>query len=185
MPAAFEMIDGVPTYNLFIAGQWTRSSRNDVTESFNPASGELFARVHQAGAEETRQAIAAAHAAFRDWSEQTVAARERVFIRAGDVLAAKAGEIIDVLISESGSVAGKAGFEVGYCLDLLRTAAAELRRSPGETMPLTSPGQFSFTIRLPLGVIAGIAPFNAPFLLAMKKVVMALAAGNGFILKPS
>jgi len=53
-----------------------------------------------------------------------------------------------------------------------------------ETMPLTTPGQFGFTVRQPLGVIAGIAPFNAPFLLAMKKVVMALAAGNGFILKP-
>jgi acyl-CoA reductase-like NAD-dependent aldehyde dehydrogenase len=60
-----------------------------------------------------------------------------------------------------------------------------MRRSPGETMPLTSPGQFGFTVRRPLGVIAGIAPFNAPFLLAMKKVVMALAAGNGFVLKPS
>ena len=78
-----------------------------------------------------------------------------------------------------------AGFEVGYCFDLLRTAASELRRSPGETMATTMPGQFGFTIRQPLGVIAGIAPFNAPFLLAMKKVVLALAAGNGFVLKPS
>ena len=86
---------------------------------------------------------------------------------------------------KSGSIAGKAGFEVGFCFDLLRTAAAEMRRSPGETMPLTAPGQFGFTVRQPLGVIAGIAPFNAPFLLAMKKVVLALAAGNGFILKPS
>ena len=88
-------------------------------------------------------------------------------------------------ISVSGSIAGKAGFEVGFCFDLLRTAAAEMRRSPGETMPLTAPGQFGFTVRQPLGFIAGIAPFNAPFLLAMKKVVLALAAGNGFILKPS
>ena len=52
-------------------------------------------------------------------------------------------------------------------------------------MATTMPGQYSFTIRQPLGVIPGIAPFNAPFLLAMKKVVLALAAGNGFVLKPS
>jgi acyl-CoA reductase-like NAD-dependent aldehyde dehydrogenase len=100
-----------------------------------------------------------------------VSAREAVFIRAGDVIAAKANEIVEVLIAESDSVAGKSGFEVGYCLDLLRTAASELRSSSGETMPMTSPGQFSFGIRQPLGVIAGIAPFDAPFLLAMKKVV--------------
>jgi acyl-CoA reductase-like NAD-dependent aldehyde dehydrogenase len=185
MTAAFEMIDGVPTYNLFIGGQWVRSSRNEATASYNPATGELYARVHQAGAVETERAIDAAHNAYKAWSNMVVSEREAVFLRAADVLGAKAKEIAQVIVEESGSVAGKAGFEVGYCFDLLRTAASELRRSPGETMPTTMPGQFGFTIRQPLGVIAGIAPFNAPFLLAMKKVVMALAAGNGFVLKPS
>jgi aldehyde dehydrogenase (NAD+) len=185
MSAAFEMIDGTPNYNLYVGGKWIRSSRNEAAESRNPATGELFARVQQAGAAETELAISAAHGAYKSWAATPVSEREAVFIRAGDVLAAKSKEIIDVLIQESGSIAGKSGFEVGYCFDLLRTAAAEMRRSPGETMPLTSPGQFGFTLRQPLGVIAGIAPFNAPFLLAMKKVVMALAAGNGFVLKPS
>lgn len=185
MSAAFEIIDGVPTYNLFIGGEWTRSSRNEATESYNPATGELFARVHQAGAVETERAITLAHGAYKAWANMVVSERETVFLRAADVLAAKTQEIIEVLVQESGSVGGKAGFEVGYCFDLLRTAASELRRSQGETLPQTVPGQFGFTIRQPLGVIAGIAPFNAPFLLAMKKVVLALAAGNGFILKPS
>src|SRR5271170_2395868 len=183
--AAFQTIDGVPTYNLFIGGEWVPSSRNEATASYNPATGEICARVHQAGARETELAIDAAHGAYRDWADKIVSEREAIFFRAADVLAAKTNEIVDVLIQESGSIAGKAGFEVGYCFDLLRTAAAEMRRSPGETMPLTAPGQFGFTVRQPLGVIAGIAPFNAPFLLAMKKVVLALAAGNGFILKPS
>jgi vanillin dehydrogenase len=185
MSAAFELIDGIPNYNLYVGGQWVRSSRNEAAESRNPATGELFAKVQQAGAAETELAISAAHGAYKAWAATPVSARESIFFRAADVLAAKTKEIVDVLIQESGSIAGKAGFEVGYCFDLLRTAAAEMRRSPGETMPLTSPGQFGFTVRQPLGVIAGIAPFNAPFLLAMKKVVMALAAGNGFILKPS
>jgi aldehyde dehydrogenase (NAD+) len=82
-------------------------------------------------------------------------------------------------------VLGKAQFETGYVLELLRTAAGLVRRERGEVLPLTQPGQLGFTVRRPLGVIAGISPFNAPFLLAMKKVVFALAAGNGFILKPS
>jgi vanillin dehydrogenase len=185
MSAAFELIDGVPNYNLYVGGKWVRSSRNEAVESRNPATGELFAKVQQAGAAETELAITAAHGAYKAWAATPVSAREAIFFRAADVLAAKTKEIVDVLIQESGSIAGKAGFEVGFCFDLLRTAAAEMRRSPGETMPLTAPGQFGFTVRQPLGVIAGIAPFNAPFLLAMKKVVLALAAGNGFILKPS
>ena len=185
MPASFEMINGVPNYNLYIGGEWTRSLRNESTESMNPATGELFARVQQAGKEETTRAITAAHTSYKAWAGMPVSAREAVFFKAADVLMAKAQEITEVLVAESGSVYGKAGFEVGYCFDLLRTAASELRRSPGETMPMTAPGQFGFTIRQPLGVIAGIAPFNAPFLLAMKKVVLALAAGNGFVLKPS
>jgi vanillin dehydrogenase len=182
---SFELINGTPSYNLYINGGWTRSLRNESTESINPATGELFARVQQAGKAETERAISAAHGAYKAWAAMPVSERETIFFRAADVLASKAKEITDVLISESGSIAGKAGFEVGYCFDLLRTAAAEMRRSPGETMPTTAPGQFGFTVRQPLGVIAGIAPFNAPFLLAMKKVVLALAAGNGFVLKPS
>src|ERR1700759_2344231 len=112
----------------------------------NPATGELFARVQQAGKTETERAISAAHGAYKAWAALPVSEREAVFFRAADVLAAKAKEITDVLIAESGSIAGKAGFEVGYCFDLLRTAAAEMRRSPGETKPLTSPGQFGFNV---------------------------------------
>jgi aldehyde dehydrogenase (NAD+) len=76
-------------------------------------------------------------------------------------------------------------FEVMYCIDLLRSAAGDVRHIFGETLPHSAPGQIGMTVRQPLGVIAGIAPFNAPFLLAMKKVVLALAAGNCFVLKPS
>ena len=104
---AFQVIDGVPTYNLFIGGEWVPSSRNEATESYNPATGEVYARVHQAGARETELAIAAAHNAYKDWAEKVVSEREAVFLRAADALAAKSNEIIDVLIQESGSVAGK------------------------------------------------------------------------------
>ncbi|HEY0910328.1 MAG TPA: phenylacetaldehyde dehydrogenase, partial [Bradyrhizobium sp.] len=65
MTASFEMINGIPNYNLYIGGKWTRSLRNDSTESMNPATGELFARVQQAGKAETEQAITAAHGAYK------------------------------------------------------------------------------------------------------------------------
>jgi acyl-CoA reductase-like NAD-dependent aldehyde dehydrogenase len=102
--AAFQTIEGVPTYNLFIGGEWVPSSRNEATASHNPATGEIYAKVHQAGARETEQAITAAHNAYRGWSEKVVSEREGIFLRAADVLAAKSKEIIDVLVQESGSV---------------------------------------------------------------------------------
>lgn len=88
--------------------------------------------MQQAGAAETELAISAAHGAYKAWAATPVSAREAIFFRAADALSAKSKEIVDVLIQESGSIAGKAGFEVGYCFDLLRTAAAEMRRSPGD-----------------------------------------------------
>src|SRR5260370_2952031 len=112
------VIEGAASYNLYVAGQWTRSLRNELTDSMNPATGELFARVQQAGKAETERAITAAHRTYRAWAAMPVSERETVFFRAADVLAAKAKEITDVLVAESGSVAGKAGFEVGYYLYL-------------------------------------------------------------------
>jgi aldehyde dehydrogenase (NAD+) len=99
--AAFGMIDGVPTYYLFIGGEWVPSSRNEATASHNPATGEIYARVHQAGARETTAAIEAAHNAYKEWADKIVSEREAVFLRAADVLASKTKEIVDVLIEES------------------------------------------------------------------------------------
>ena len=107
MSAAFELIDGIQNYNLYVGGKWVRSSRNEVVESRNPATGELFAKVQQAGAAETELAISAAHGAYKAWAATPVSAREAIFFRAADVLAAKTNEIVDVLIQESGSIAGK------------------------------------------------------------------------------
>ena len=87
-------------------------------------------------------------------------------------------------MDESGSAFGKAYFEAGFAVDLFRAAAGECRRVFGEIQQ-QAPGEISMIRRLPFGVVAGIAPFNFPLLLALKKVVYALAAGNTFVLKPA
>ena len=93
-------------------------------------------------------------------------------------------EVAGVLMDESGSAFGKAYFEAGFAVDLFRAAAGECRRVFGEIQQ-QAPGEISMIRRLPFGVVAGIAPFNFPLLLALKKVVYALAAGNTFVLKPA
>jgi acyl-CoA reductase-like NAD-dependent aldehyde dehydrogenase len=175
----------VHDYQLYIDGQWVDATRNSPVEDINPATGALYARVQQAGLPEVERAIAAAHRARVPWGESLVEEREGALLRAADILSQRRVEVVDRLIDESGSTFGKSMFEVSYVVDLLRSAAGECRRIFGETLPMTLPGQFGLTIRRPLGVIAGISPFNAPFLLAMKKVALALAAGNTFVLKPS
>lgn len=183
--AAYEMVAGKPSYNLFVNGQWMRSCQNNTIEDFNPATGELFARVQQAGPEEVELAISSAFLAAKKWGETLVAAREMMLLQLREVILKRKAEIRDFLIEECGSVYTKALWEIDYVTDLLCGAIGNIRHVFGETMPTSQPGQISMSIRRPLGVIAGIAPFNSPFLLSMKKIVFALAAGNTFILKPS
>jgi acyl-CoA reductase-like NAD-dependent aldehyde dehydrogenase len=177
--------DDVRAYSLYIDGNWVPAADGAIADDFNPATGALFARVAQAGRADALRAVEAAHRAREAWGRMIVSERAAVLLRAADVLAGKVDEIREVLIEESGSTFGKAMFEVFYCIDLLRSAAGDARHIFGETLPHSMSGQIGMTVRQPLGVIAGIAPFNAPFLLAMKKVVLALAAGNCFVLKPS
>jgi vanillin dehydrogenase len=184
-PAAFDEIAGVRTYKLFIDGAWVRSSRNIAADSINPADGTVFGRTQQAGREEVLSAIAAAHEAFATWGSSLASEREKLLIKTSDVIERRTPEIRDMLIDECGSVYNKALWEIAYVTDCMRSAAGDVRHVMGETMPVTQTGQISMSVRRPLGVIAGIAPFNSPFLLSMKKIAFALAAGNTFVLKPS
>ncbi|MGB0127814.1 MAG: aldehyde dehydrogenase family protein [Rhodocyclaceae bacterium] len=172
-------------YRLFIDGEWVVSSTGTVLDDINPATGEVFARVHQASGEDLERTIDAAYRAREAWGNTLASRREAILLRAADVLERRLKDVADVLIDEAGSAFGKAMFEASFVVTALRSIAGECRRINGETMPSDSPGVFSMTVRRPLGVIAGIAPFNFPFLLAIKKVALALAAGNTFILKPA
>ncbi|MFD1702559.1 aldehyde dehydrogenase family protein [Methylopila henanensis] len=184
-PASYDEVDGVRTYKLFIGGEWVASSRNIVADSFNPADGALFARTQQAGRDEVVGAIDAAHKAFEAWGASLASEREKILLKTAEVIERRTPEIRDMLIDECGSVFNKALWEISYVTDCLVSAAGDVRHVMGETMPVTQPGQISMSVRRPLGVVAGIAPFNSPFLLSMKKIAFALAAGNTFVLKPS
>lgn len=172
-------------YKLFIDGDWVKSSSETLLDDINPATGEIYARVHQADAVDIERAIAAAYRARETWGNTLAKEREAILLRAADILEKSIPEIAEVLMDEAGSVYGKAMFEASFVVNALRSIAGECRRITGETIPSDSPGVFSMSVRRPLGVIAGIAPFNFPFLLAIKKIALAIASGNTFILKPA
>ncbi|HTT18810.1 MAG TPA: aldehyde dehydrogenase family protein [Candidatus Sulfotelmatobacter sp.] len=168
-------IDGVPI-------QAPPAAFSDV---INPASQKPFAKVLMAQPDHMRKAIDAAYAAKDSWGRTLAAERELILQRAADVLENSRQEVVDLLIDEAGSTFGKAQFEVSFTVNMLRAISGEARRIQGSVMPADVPGMMSIAIRRPLGVVAGIAPFNFPLILATKKACLALAAGNTFVLKPS
>lgn len=169
----------------FINGAPIAACDSALTPVANPATGHAFARVFMAAPAHMRDAIGAAHAVKDLWGKTLPSEREIILIRAAELLESQRPEVVELLISEAGSTFGKAHFEISFTVNMLRAAAGEARRIFGNVMPSDVPGLMSFAIRRPLGVVAGIAPFNFPLLLAIKKVSMALAAGNTVVLKPA
>jgi aldehyde dehydrogenase (NAD+) len=170
---------------MYIDGTWRAGSEGGVADDVNPATGEVFARIAQASVQDVEDAIGAAHGARLGWQKMLANEREALLHRAAEIIASQADQIRDLLIEETGSVFMKAPWEVSYAVECLRVAAGCIRQPYGDTFPASAAGVVGMTIRQPLGVIAGIAPFNSPFLLSMKKIAFALAAGNTFVLKPS
>ena len=171
-------------YQLYINGEWKNTVTGYISQDKNPADDSIFAQVHFAGREEVNEAIASAQKAWKPWANTAADEKERILLKAADWMQEHIDEVADVLMGESGSAFGKAYFEAGFAVDILRAAAGECRRVFGEVQQ-QAPGEISMIRRLPLGVVAGIAPFNFPLLLALKKVAFALAAGNTFVLKPA
>ena len=169
----------------YISGKTLDIPPSALSDVVNPANQRPFAKVFMAREEHMRAAIDAAHSAKSAWANTLAAERERLLMRAADELEAARDEIVDLLIDEAGSTFGKAMFEVPFAANLVRSIAGEARRVHGDVFPADVPGLISMAIRRPLGVVAGISPFNFPVVLSLKKVAFALACGNTMVLKPS
>ena len=172
-------------YPLFIGNQWRSSADGLVVEDINPADGKAWAKVHLAGEADIEEALAGAYAARVRWAAAIPEQREAILLKAAEVTMARADELTETLITESGSAYAKARGEVMGSAGVFRVAAGECRRLSAEVLAPGVEGQVSLTLRRPLGVVLGITPFNYPLILAVKKLAYALAAGNTFILKPS
>lgn len=169
----------------YIDGKPIEVSPSAMSDVLNPANQKPFARIFMGQEQHMRAAIDAAHAARAAWGSSPAALREKILHRAADELEAATNDIVDLLIGEGGSTFGKAHFEIPFAANMLRSIAGEARRVQGDVFPSDVSGLLSLAIRRPLGVVAGISPFNFPVVLALKKVAFALATGNTFVLKPS
>ena len=169
----------------YIAGKAIDVAPSALSDVLNPADHRPFAKIFMGEAQHMRAAIDAAAAARASWAATLAGEREQLLQSAAAELLAARDEVVDLLIGEGGATFGKAHFEVGFAANLVQSIAGEARQVRGDVFPSDVPGMISMTIRRPLGVVAGISPFNFPVILSLKKVAFALAAGNTFVLKPS
>jgi malonate-semialdehyde dehydrogenase (acetylating)/methylmalonate-semialdehyde dehydrogenase len=152
---------------------------------FNPATGEQSAIVPCGGAAEVNAAVAAASAALPGWAATTPARRARVMFEVRRILEARKDEIARCIGSEHGKTHADALGEVARGLEVVEFACGIPHLLKGSFSPLVATGMDSHDMRQPLGVAAGITPFNFPVMVPLWMVPMALATGNTFILKPS
>ncbi|MFB7645907.1 benzaldehyde dehydrogenase [Streptomyces sp. NPDC056084] len=152
-------------------------------EVVEPATGASLGAVTLAAGEDVETAAVIAAAAQPGWARTPHLTRAAVLRRAGDLFSRHADELREWLVRESGSIPGKADFELHVAAQECYEAAALASRPLGEILPSEQP-RLSYTRRVPVGVTAVIAPFNAPLILSIRSVAPALALGNAVLLKP-
>jgi len=162
------------------AGQSTR--QQDVT---NPATGAVTGRVRLGSAADVDAAVAAAQAAFPAWSEVPPIRRARVMFKFLELVNQHKDELARAITLEHGKVFTDAQGEVARGIDIIEFACGMPQLLKGDFTDQVSTGMDNWTIRQPLGVVAGITPFNFPVMVPMWMFPMAIAAGNTFVLKPS
>lgn len=173
------------TRELLIGGKDVPAVSGRTAEDINPFTGEVYATVAAAGPEDVTRAVDAADAAFPEWAALTPFARRAIFLKAADLLDARAGEAAELMAQEVGGTAPWAHFNVGLAANILREAAAALTAPRGEVLSAQEEGQLGLAVREPLGVVAAFAPWNAPLILGVRAVAAPLAAGNTVVVKPS
>ncbi|KIZ48773.1 methylmalonate-semialdehyde dehydrogenase [Pseudomonas oryzihabitans] len=152
---------------------------------FNPAQGVVQARVAQATAQTVEQAVAAAKAAFPAWSEQSALRRSRILFRFKELLDQHHEELAALITREHGKVLSDAMGEVTRGIEVVEFACGAPHLAKTSYSDNIGGGIDNWNLRQPLGVCAGITPFNFPVMVPLWMIPMALATGNTFILKPS
>ena len=170
---------------LLVGGNSVPASSGRLADDISPWDGEIYARVAAGTPEDITRAADAAEAAFPSWSKMGAFERREIFLRAADVMAKRSEEAIVALARETGASRLFSEFNVAFCIQVLREAAAAITRPMGELLPTSIPGAYSMAQRIPFGVVGAISPWNAPLVLGMRSIAVPLAVGNTVVMKPS
>jgi len=169
---------------LLIGGQSRPAGDGRTFDRCNPVTGAVVSRVAAATLEDADSAVSAAQAAFPAWSALAPNERRTRLLQAAAQLQARSAEFV-AAAGETGAMADWYAFNVRLAANILREAASMTTQITGDVIPSDVPGSFAMALRQPCGVVLGIAPWNAPIILATRAIAMPLACGNTVVLKAS
>jgi 1-pyrroline dehydrogenase len=179
------MTVAVTMYQNFIGGEWADSAGGETMPVLNPATGDTIAEVPRSTAEDVDRAVAAAKNAWPGWLDSTPRQRSEILLKLADLLEEHGDEIAALESQNVGKPLGAARDEIPEMADNLRFFAGAARVVEGRATGEYSPDHTSWIRREPIGIVAGITPWNYPLWMAVWKIAPALAAGNVQIVKPA
>ena len=175
----------IPTVKLLIGGKFVESTTNEWRDIVNPATQQVLARVPFATMDEMNAAVASAKQAFQTWRKTPIGTRARVFLKYQQLIRENIKELAAILTAEQGKTLPDAEGDVFRGLEVVEHAANIGNLQMGELANNVATGVDTYTLMQPLGVCAGITPFNFPAMIPLWMFPMAIATGNTFVLKPS
>jgi benzaldehyde dehydrogenase (NAD) len=170
---------------LIIGGRDVKAKSSASFARHNPISGEEATRASAASVEDAKAAADAAAEAFPKWSALGPNQRRALLNKAADLMEQRANQFATLVSAETGATGGWGHFNIHLAAGMLREAAAMTTQITGEVVPSDVPGSMAMALRQPVGVVLGIAPWNAPIILGVRAIAMPLACGNTVILKAS
>ena len=170
---------------LLINGEFVDSQTQEWHDIVNPATQEVIGQVPFATRDEVNAAIAAAQNAFEGWRQTPIQARMRIMLKLQALIRAQAKSIAQVLTAEQGKTLADAEGDIQRGLEVVEHACSIGTLQMGEYVEGVANGVDTYTLQQPLGVCAGITPFNFPAMIPLWMFPMAIVCGNTFVLKPS
>jgi len=170
---------------LLIGNQDVAASNGSIFERRNPVTGEVVTRAAAASLQDAAAAVEAATAAFGSWSQTGPNTRRTLLLRGADFIERRGQDFVASMMAETGATAAWGAFNVKLAAVMLREAASMTTQVVGEVIPSDQPGCLAFTVREPVGAVLGIAPWNAPVILAARAIALPVACGNTVVLKSS
>jgi alpha-ketoglutaric semialdehyde dehydrogenase len=173
------------TFRNYIGGEWVDADSGETFESRNPATGETIGVFPKSSATDVERAVAAAKAAFEEWRLTPAPRRGEILFSFGQLLQREKDELTDLMSHEMGKVKAEAGGDVQEAIDMSFYMGGEGRRLFGQTTPSELRDKFNMSVRMPIGVIGVITPWNFPIAIPSWKIAPALVCGNTVVFKPA
>jgi aldehyde dehydrogenase (NAD+) len=173
------------TFRNYIGGEWVDAASGETFESLSPATGEALGTFPRSSPEDVDRAVAAAKAAYEDWRLVPAPRRGEILFRFGQLVIDQKEELAQLMTREMGKVLPEARGDVQEAIDMSFYMAGEGRRLFGHTTPSELRDKFNMSVRMPIGVVGVITPWNFPIAIPSWKIVPALVCGNTVVFKPA